>query len=309
MRRWATASVLLMLLCVGAASARAPTDGLIAFSRPHADGSAGTVIWTMRPDGSGLSQLTPDENDLQATDASFSPSGDRLAYWQNHRKLIVMNPDGSSPRTLTAFGATAWSSGAAWDPLSPRIVFTSYDTDCQDCPSALYAVKLDGSGRYQVRIPGGHAAHATFAPNGRQLIYDTSLTSCSGIYGVNRPATKRRTLIAPIRKRGRCLVASTAPSFAPDGHRLAFVRWRRASNETAVFTLDLRSHQTRRISPWRQIGFDNSPSWSADGRFLAYDAFTSGPNGESPRYVFRVRAASGAKPQRLASGWSPTWQH
>lgn len=307
MPRWLIGLALVTLASSGTATAGASQDGLIAFSRAHVGGDmGGSAIWTMQPDGSGLRELTEGALGASAEYATFSPGGDKLAYWQGEEsaaRLVVMEPDGTSARAVTKFPATAVSDGIAWDPLAPRIILTSYDTDCEDCRSTLYAVKLDGSGRQRLRVPGGHASHATFMPNGRELLYDTTLSSCSGIYGLNRAATKRRTLIGPIKRHGRCLVASSQPSPAPTGRLVAFVRRRRASNKSAIFTYNLRTHATHQVSPWGDIGYDGPPTWSADGRSVAYDAFSG-----SGRYIFRVSVKSVSKPERLTTGWSPSWK-
>jgi Tol biopolymer transport system component len=308
MRRLRLPVVLVVIASAWTPTCSASASGLIALSRARPDGSSGSAVWTMRPDGSQLSRLTPDEPDLQASDPTFSPGGDRLAYWQDHARLIVVRPDGSDPRTLTTFAASTQSSGVAWDPLAARVVFTHHDTDCGDCPSGLYATNLDGSGQHRLRVPGGHAAHPTFAPDGRALAYDTTLGSCSGVYTLDRAGRKRRTLIPPVRKRGRCLVAASQPSFAPRGRQLTFVRSRNGSDQSAIWTLNLRTRVTRRVTPWGYIGYDTSPAWSPDARVISYDAFVDVRAAESQRYVFRVGLGSGAKPRRLVTGWSPSWQ-
>jgi hypothetical protein len=111
---------------------------------PHGDriafygffsGNAG--IHTIRPDGTGLDQVT-DEN---AWDPDYSPSAAKLAAtrWDGSQTdVVVMNPDGSGETQLTESAAD--DEEAAWSPNGARIAFHS-----DRAPDGLYTMGANGS--------------------------------------------------------------------------------------------------------------------------------------------------------------------
>jgi Tol biopolymer transport system component len=104
-----------------AANATTPgKNGLIVFS---ADTGAGFQLYTIKPNGSGLRQLTNLNNNPLAAD--WSPDGRRIALGigtEGHDGIAIMNADGSGLHDLTPTGfqgdpaftptATTWSTTA-----------------------------------------------------------------------------------------------------------------------------------------------------------------------------------------------------
>jgi len=63
-------------------------------------------IWTVRPDGTGLAQLTSPGSRYDFT-TRFSPEGDRIAFERDASdfsasRIMLMNPDGSGVITIQA---------------------------------------------------------------------------------------------------------------------------------------------------------------------------------------------------------------
>jgi TolB protein len=59
-----------------------------------------------------------------------------------------------------------------------------------------------------------------------------------------------------------------APTWSPDGKRLAFGRTKLSTGHTAIFTIRLDGSGLRRITPWKRDA--RQPDWSPDGRWLAF---------------------------------------
>ena len=108
---------LLGLVTLGGAAANATTpgkNGLIVFS---ADTGAGHQLYTIKPNGSGLRQLTNLNGDAVAAD--WSPDGRRITFelgTETHAGIMIMNADGSGLRDLTP---TGFQSQPAFTPRRP----------------------------------------------------------------------------------------------------------------------------------------------------------------------------------------------
>jgi len=77
-------------------------------------------VWKVNSDGSGLTQLTTDN---QGEVPSFSPDGSKIAFQKNN-KIAVMDPDGTNVQVLTSFSAAIdW---VFWSPDGTEIWFTEF---------------------------------------------------------------------------------------------------------------------------------------------------------------------------------------
>jgi TolB protein len=92
--------------------------GEILFRSFENDDSKQSDYWTVRPDGTGLKQLTHFKIGTRVLKASYSPDGDWIVYGSDygHGKadLYVMRADGSDRRQLTH--SEWWDSAPDWGP-------------------------------------------------------------------------------------------------------------------------------------------------------------------------------------------------
>jgi len=97
--------------------------GLIAFVSDREDGSL-LQIWTMRPDGTDLRQLTFGPG--TKTQPRWSPNGQRLAFVSDidgNKEIYIMNADGSHITNLT--NDTNEDYDPAWSPDGSTLAFTT----------------------------------------------------------------------------------------------------------------------------------------------------------------------------------------
>jgi dipeptidyl aminopeptidase/acylaminoacyl peptidase len=159
-------SALLALVLPAAASA-APSTGAVVFSKSSKVGDeAKGGLFAVR-DGR-LNQLTEDPTD---TEPNFSPDGRTIAFARGG-DIYSVRPDGSGQRQLT--------SGAELDSLpkiSPNgryVVFERRAT--KDGPASLYTVGALGGG-LRALTRGGNDREATFAPDGKAIVFVRATTS------------------------------------------------------------------------------------------------------------------------------------
>jgi Tol biopolymer transport system component len=121
-----------------------PADTLIAFTSLRDGGSDGD-IYTMRPDGSNITQLTSDPNTFTNDNLpSWSPNGSRIAFSSDRdgtsSDIYTMNPDGSAVQRITSTSADNFA--PTWSPDGSEIAFVSD----RDGNPEIYKINADGSG-------------------------------------------------------------------------------------------------------------------------------------------------------------------
>ena len=120
-------------------------------------------IDTVKLDGSGLKQITPDGMDFNFCEGSWSPQGNEIAFSAHvpnaqdfHSSVWVVHFDGTGLRQLPIAGpcggpfadpTTYGCFDPIWSPDGQKIVFGRNQDDNQ---RDLYTVNADGSGLFQV---------------------------------------------------------------------------------------------------------------------------------------------------------------
>jgi TolB protein len=92
--------------------------GSILFRSFEGNDSRQSDFWTVRPDGSGLQQLTHFEDGTLVLSASYSPDGAWIVHASNgvggNADLFVMRADGTGSQPLTR--TKSWDSAPDWAP-------------------------------------------------------------------------------------------------------------------------------------------------------------------------------------------------
>jgi len=256
----------------------------------------------------GFQQHTFSDEGYDA-DVSVDPTGKHIAFastrHSEHAEIYLQRVDGTSVTQLTSDPSE--NAQPCFSPDGKTIAFCSTRAGSWD----LYTMDLDGRNVTQVTSGPSQDMHPTFSPDGRHLAY-SSIGGRSGqweIWTINLD-TRERKMIA----------YGLFPSWSPDktADRIAFQRARqRGSRWFSLWTLDLVDGEARRIT---EVAVSSnaaiiSPSWSPDGRRLAFSTVVDPaqtvrgrPRGQQDVWIVD---ADGGNRHRLTDGTStclsPCW--
>jgi Tol biopolymer transport system component len=217
------AAITAAIVLPGASVAQATVhgqNGRIAFRRYFNDAHTRGAIFTIRPDGSGLRQITHRGKTLLDNEPDWAPNGrwiafDRLAPGQPHR-LFKVRADGTDVTQLShnpcVPGNCVEDLGPAWSPDGQWIAFTRFNDDIGLV--AVFVMRADGTHVRQITERGGGPM---WSPDGTRLAFSrTTPTGGLAIFTVRLDGTHLRR-ITPWSLR-----AGQQPDWSPDGQWILF---------------------------------------------------------------------------------------
>jgi PKD repeat protein len=240
-------------------------------------------------------------------DPALSPDGTRIAFvvgavapgsFEPSDIIVVDLRDGTSTNLTANDPAPASSPAWSWDG---RLAFESSRSGSWE----LYVINPDGTGLAQLTNGIGFRGYPTWSPDGRIAFECTGETGGQNLCSINSDGTGFRRLTGAGGD-------DREPAFSPDGTRIAFVTSRFASwNGLAILNAD------GTVTPLADAA-GNAPTWSPDGRQLAFSLPDSGGEGgiacnaDGPclihayAAVYAIDLATGDV-SVLSSGANPSW--
>jgi len=207
--------------------------------------------------------------------------------------ICLMRPDGTGKRTLTA-APPEWD--PAWSPDGRRLAFRGYYGSAKG-DYDLYVVDANGChvDRLTHRVGG---ISPSWSPTGRQIAY-----AVGGIDVINADGRGIRRLT-----RDTSTYWDDAPAWSA-GNRLAFVRTRMGRSSGEIYTMNADGSGVAPLTRGAP-GF-GQPSWSPDGKSIAFVAYPSSSARLYSAGAIEVANADGTGVHQLSppSWWSysPTW--
>ncbi len=131
----------------------------------------------------------------------------------------------------------------------------------------LFVAAADGSGERQLFDNTGFDYDATFSPDGATIVYTSDREGSPDLFRIKPDGTGRERLTDDPGYDDQA-------AFSPDGAQLAFVSTRR-NGYARIFAMDLRTKQVKAVTTTTKetgIGGDFRPSWSPDGRWIAFSS-------------------------------------
>jgi Tol biopolymer transport system component len=179
--------------------------------------------------------------------------------------LFAMSPDGSNLVDLTPRGYTDIRS-FAWSPNGKQIAFSALKDGETEPPEIFVMSAAGGPVR---RLTNNHLSDfgPSWSPDGRFIAFTSIRTGLSQIYRMRADGSRQRRLTNAF---GNC----DSPAWSPRGTLIAF-HCAMANEKVSV----MRPDGTRvRTLLRRSSTIDGNPTWSPDGRTIAFSRGRRGPS-------------------------------
>lgn len=263
-------------------------------------------IYVINADG-GLVQLTQTGGGVSNRDPAWSPDGRRLAFSRSDSDgsadIYVMNADGSNVVRRT-HGGRNWE--PAWSPDGRTIAFTSH----WDGSAGVHLVDADGgSGSRVLMHRPGYDANPAWSPDGRKITFTSDWRAYDFVYDLyvmNADGSGIEPLLEGPFLSQDGLTFYFQSAWSPDGQKIAVVAcdwaWDNCYPESAIAVVNADGSG---LTVLAQAGSFARPTWSPDGRTIAFGSSSCRDCPSSIRFVSADASAEGVI---VTNGHSPAWR-
>ena len=278
--------------------------GLIAFTRCRLPDScdAGSDIWVMKQDATGLRWITRDGTHNDAP--SWSPDGKKIVFVSGRGtsdELWSMNADGSGSVRLTPPGER--DEQPAWSPDGRHIAFVR---KLSRTSARLELIDAAGGGRKVLTHRFGDYGHPSWSPDSRLLVFSYARDPARSRYGLYTVRLDNGAW----RRLGRSGDDYLDPAWSPNGKSIAFSYLFRVGKTYSAHLELMRAdgRGQRAIVRARPGTVYFAPSWSPDGERIAFVSLTSKTGLGQIDFVNTNGSAFRSLRQLLGDNRAPAWQ-
>ena len=264
---------------------------------------AGTQLFSIRPDGSGMVQVTHTPASQGTEGGVWSPDGTRIAYSRDldtRGRGEVARADGSHPRTITP-RRFQFAGPGDWLPDGHRLVVSALSADPasnRKCDQGMRLVTTAGKLIRTITHITGSACRderwdidADVSPDGKHIVFDADSFQGTAICVIGLNGRGRRCLTARADD-------DAHPRWSPDGTQILFSSHHdpsrnRTGATTNLFTIRADGSGVTQVTHLDGAGFyAGAGAWSPDGTQIVYRR--QSPDGTD---LFVIDVATGVEHQ------------
>ncbi len=261
-------------------------------------------IYLVRPNATGLIRIS--DGTSNDSNPAWSPDGERIAFNSTRRgnvDIYAMDADGANVTRLTTFLDVDWL--PSWSYDGQHIAFTSE----RDGNQEIYVMNADGSSQTRITFNAAEDWYPIWSPANLQLSgagQAVSVPPNTIAYTLYEGNSANIYLMSPDGDNQTQVTFGPgpyfAPSWSPDGGRLAGFSFNPVTGATGIWVMELAIGSQPRTLHSPVFDADNL-AWSPDGQYLYFSDVQNG--GEKD--VYRIDVASGELTVLTAD--SPDWDN
>jgi len=218
-------------------------------------------IYSIQPDGTGITLLTPPEDGIGGSVPVWSPDGMRIAFQSSEgdaMAIYVTNRDGTDLVQVVTY-QDGLCCDYVWSPDGTRLAFS----DGASGAASIYVV--DASGANLTKLTDDPVADEgpAWSPDGSQIVFRRYAGDSGDLYRVGSDGTGEIQLTTNP-------AGDAEPTWSPDGTRIAFRRGYEEGGNSyrAIYTMTPDGSDLLDVSGG--AGNDEQPVWSPDGTRIAF---------------------------------------
>lgn len=226
----------------------------------HSDRTEDRQIFIMNPDGTGVTNLTP--NTSLNINPVISPDGSTILFSSGRNggfQLFTMDIDGSNVKQITDFDDPATLREPSYSPDGSRIAFNAYADG--SAARDIYVIDSDGTNLKRLTDNGTTIdLNQVWSPNGDRIAFTSGRDGDAEIYTMKPDGSDVKQLTHND-------YADATPAWSPDGTKIAYAS---SPGEYAdIYTMNADGTGKTQVTDAPET--DEFPSWSPDGSEIVFE--------------------------------------